>query len=523
MRALVIVAGLAVVAACSSEKQPDKTPAKSVAIDASAATKPAATRSPDAAPAPPACTDKAACLKQGFAHHPRGSAKLDFATAARYLDRACELGSAHGCHEAGANYAMGRGVGRDRAKAKTLMTKACRGEFGRACLSLGLLEASGSSAARGLFDLARQYFAKACKAGDDESCYWQVEVPNTPLTHERLTMLDRTCGGNIARACMYLANIVDRNNADVLRRNCPGGTKTGCLDRLPANVKDLVKKGYERRQLARGRLARLCNEGDLNSCRYLKDATQLRKHATAQCLAGSYGACQGISGQVDPPTAKQFLERACARGKLRESCDWLGDDYRDDAQRPDLTAAKRFYTKACDLGHLPACAKLKSRDLGGGCAALKPSPKNALLGAVPYAIPELNAVDLDGKPFRLSAHRGKVVVLFVTGSFHPKAAENLRQLGDLHKKLAGTKTQVVALVSSENLAPWVRTQLGTPQIQIVPDITTKGVGPLSNQVGVKLVPETMIIDAKGSVRVYVQNYVPLSSQSMQRCVRSLLP
>jgi len=495
----------------------------------SGGSKPAADKSPasavDAAPkidaaAKLACTTKSDCLAKGLAHKLGDKAKLDFALAARYFDRGCTLGGARACLEIADAYELALGVKQDRPRAKTLYRKSCKGDYGRGCASLAVLEARGSTTATDLYALAKPLLTAACSKGILEDCYWLVLVPPIKGGVETMKALDRTCGGGVVPACKYLANWLDRSAKQVFAKYCPGRLTVACADRVPAADKSVANSYITRLNFVRERITKMCKDDDLQACRYVRDKVRFPRIADKRCAAGDYGACYELVA-FEPKRTAALLERACG-AKLVMACDRLGDYYRDDDKKADMAKAKKFYSLACDYGRLPSCAKLKQPQLGGGCAGLKPSASNKLLGPIPAPARELEGTTISGEKFKLSAHRGKVVLLFVSGEFHPRLSGDLLELLTLKKKLAGTKFEIVVLVSTNSEAKLGKHASSIESLRVIVDISND-VGPKSHAVGVKLVPETLLIDGKGQVRVYLQNDRDLGSLKMQRCVRSLLP
>ena len=57
----------------------------------------------------------------------------DQASAYRYYSMGCDVDDAESCYEQAQRLDAGTGVTRDRAKARTLMQKACAGGFTKAC------------------------------------------------------------------------------------------------------------------------------------------------------------------------------------------------------------------------------------------------------------------------------------------------------------------------------------------------------------------------------------------------------
>jgi TPR repeat protein len=107
------------------------------------------------------------CLKLGDAYH--AGVLVGDADEADAYRRACDAGANLGCVAAAGVYLAGTGVGKDPARAATLLGRVCDRGNARACFELARLFKAGEGVK---LDPARaaDLFEKACKLGLDEGC-----------------------------------------------------------------------------------------------------------------------------------------------------------------------------------------------------------------------------------------------------------------------------------------------------------------------------------------------------------------
>ncbi|MEH6759104.1 MAG: tetratricopeptide repeat protein [Parasphingorhabdus sp.] len=114
-----------------------------------------------------ACVDAGAYAAEG-----RGGAK-DGALAVKYSQQACEGGEIKGCANMGVFAREGFGMATDNGIAKSYFSKACDGGVAIACSNLGTLwmdEAATAKTKTTAFVLAVIAFEKACKGNDPMGC-----------------------------------------------------------------------------------------------------------------------------------------------------------------------------------------------------------------------------------------------------------------------------------------------------------------------------------------------------------------
>ena len=120
--------------------------------------------------------------------------------------------------------------------------------------------------------------------------------------------------------------------------------------------------------------------------------------------------------------------------------------------------------------------------------------------AVGKPAPEIEGVDVDGKPLRLSDYKGKVVVLVFWGSWCGPCMELVPNERDLAERLKGqpfallgvdceaNKDQARGAMARERMT-WPNWYDGAP-----------GTGPIARRYQVQGYPSVFILDAKGVIR-----------------------
>ena len=169
-----------------------------------------------------------------------GSAK-DYATAAEYYRKACDVGHAQSCGNLGEMYGAGRGVAKVEAKAVELYRKGCDAGNGSSCGNLGVMYGAGRGVAK---DDAKavELYRKGCEAGNGSSC------------------------GNLG--VMYAdGRGVAKNDAkavELYRKACEGGNTSFCeyLGKMYASGGGVAKDEAKAVELYR----KACESGEDDSC-----------------------------------------------------------------------------------------------------------------------------------------------------------------------------------------------------------------------------------------------------------------
>lgn len=188
-------------------------------------------------------------------------------------------------------------------------------------------------------------FSAACDAGEPSACLpgaWMaaqvapgVYEPGARDPSRGAALLRQACDGGVARACSDLGLLVARGLG---------------VDADPAGADALLAAG--------------CEAGELSSCRrmgaLLHAAQTVEDHPRAQalydraCEGGDLPACHllGLSHQFVPAPPVEEGEGADAAVEDAVEADPA------EAPAKDVPLAASLYARACEGGHLPACASL---------------------------------------------------------------------------------------------------------------------------------------------------------------------
>ncbi|MDH5674011.1 MAG: TlpA family protein disulfide reductase [Myxococcales bacterium] len=115
--------------------------------------------------------------------------------------------------------------------------------------------------------------------------------------------------------------------------------------------------------------------------------------------------------------------------------------------------------------------------------------------------PDFSLKDKDGKPWRLSDHRGRVVVLNFWSITCPPCVEEMPSLSDLAQLTGGRDDIELVAISTD--ADWQTVASVVPagsNLKVLFDPDKAVVG---GKFGTKLYPETWIIDRRGVIRLRV--------------------
>jgi peroxiredoxin len=158
--------------------------------------------------------------------------------------------------------------------------------------------------------------------------------------------------------------------------------------------------------------------------------------------------------------------------------------------------------------------------LARACSGMWPDRKSPLLGK---PAPALVDPQLDGKPLKLASLRGKLVVVYFSGSWAPMSRTELPTFA---KAFAAIPDLAVVVVASDDKADDVRAMLGAGSpLRAVLDPPaphpTDHIGPIAKAWHVPLVPESFVIDRGGVVRLYLPNTRDWGSAEALACLKAV--
>lgn len=128
----------------------------------------------------------------------------------RLFDRACDLGDADGCLEAGSRWAAGTGVEEaSKKEALSRWEKACAGGVARGCASLGLNLVLGLEVKKDP-DRGQKLLLQACNASDAHACkdlggLHLAELVPEPDPKKGVVLLENACNLGYGDGCNELA------------------------------------------------------------------------------------------------------------------------------------------------------------------------------------------------------------------------------------------------------------------------------------------------------------------------------
>ena len=176
--------------------------------------------------------------------------------------------------------------------------------------------------------------------------------------------------------------------------------------------------------------------------------------------------------------------------------------------------------------------------------------------SLPVAAPDFTAMDITGKPVKLSDFRGKVVLLNFWASWCGVCKSEKPSLNAMAKELGSDNFVVVTLVSDRT---WSAVLVAVMEA-LAPEITIPGrdasgdvpltslrpvferalpsgipfrplldapqgddnLGPITQAWGLKAVPESALIDRGGNIRAYFVNKRDWETPVAQTCIRSVI-
>jgi len=163
------------------------------------------------------------------------------------------------------------------------------------------------------------------------------------------------------------------------------------------------------------------------------------------------------------------------------------------------------------------------REIASACAALRPSPTNEALGALPTTAPVFTAQDQNGKMVSLADFKGHITLVNFWASWCSVCALEKPTLRRLQQDL-GDRLEIVTLASDEDWQEIHKLFPEGPPFRVLLDPPGDGgnIGRVARAFGVTAVPESFLIDKDGVIRNYYINKRNWGSNVAQTCLRSIL-
>jgi peroxiredoxin len=156
--------------------------------------------------------------------------------------------------------------------------------------------------------------------------------------------------------------------------------------------------------------------------------------------------------------------------------------------------------------------------LARACRPLLPDRRTTLRGKV---APDFTLARPDGKRLKLSSLRGRPVLVNLMASWDQLSAEQRPKLAALGQAVPDLR--VVMLASDDDPARVVAAVGARSPFEVVLDPPAPGanIGQVTTAWGVKLLPESFLVDRKGVVRFYFANARDWSSPEAIACVKAV--
>lgn len=152
------------------------------------------------------------------------------------------------------------------------------------------------------------------------------------------------------------------------------------------------------------------------------------------------------------------------------------------------------------------------RAIKRACKDLAPNVESPLLGK---PLVDFTAPQLDGKPFKLSSLKGKLVFVTFNASWNGVRGD-FKTLPTLAKQLGA---ELVTVMSDTDPAR-VTKAFGALPGTVVLDKPAKIIGPITSSWGINAVPETYVIDRGGVIKFHLVNQRDWSLPSTLACLKT---
>jgi hypothetical protein len=146
------------------------------------------------------------------------------------------------------------------------------------------------------------------------------------------------------------------------------------------------------------------------------------------------------------------------------------------------------------------------------CRELAPNRESPLIGK---PMLDFTAPQLDGKPFKLSSLKGKLIFVTFNGSFS-SLRNDQKTLPALATKLGA---ELVQVWSDANAAD-VRKQTTDGHVVLDPPVGDSVLGPITGRYDIVAIPETYVIDRKGVIKFHLINQRDWSLPSALACLKT---
>jgi len=166
-----------------------------------------------------------------------------------------------------------------------------------------------------------------------------------------------------------------------------------------------------------------------------------------------------------------------------------------------------------------------AREVQAACRGLAPTSRSKTIRRIPAPAPEFTVEDRAGKPVKLSDYRGKVVVVNFGASWCGTCQSEKPSLQALNAEMGGDDLVVLNLSSDSGWAQIDKKYPDGLKLDVLLDKTVEDegeIGPVAKAWGIKAVPESFVVDRKGTLRHYFVNKRDWDSDVAITCLRALI-
>jgi peroxiredoxin len=153
------------------------------------------------------------------------------------------------------------------------------------------------------------------------------------------------------------------------------------------------------------------------------------------------------------------------------------------------------------------------------CLVLKPTPQSPLLGKLPQPAPDFALKTHDGQEVKLSALRGRVVLVNLWATWCPTCAVEEPSLERLAAQLKGQPFSLLAVSVDES---WDVVRQHFPQGSGMTVLLDKE-RQVAKAYGTEKFPESFLIDRDGNIRYFiVSERQEWHTQEVRTCIQALI-
>ncbi len=336
-----------------------------------------------------------------------------FSSEFTQIKNECNNGNIESCYTLGSMYSTGKGIGKNKIKAKELFNEACKDGSQKACLEYKKLEKFIHNV---FVDIVKEK-VKKCKYGDMKACHalgdmYSENDKNIRIRKTTKGLYNKACNGGYGDSCLSLALLYLKENNKVkaltfFEKSCKLDNAEGCqnagviyqdgdttkvdfnkakqyatkacslesaegcydlaiiYDRGHITKKNKIKRNKLYKKACDGGITEACNilaiAGKIPHNTKMKEVEEVEEECNngnmeiCTQLAQMYYAGNEVIAQ-DKQKAFSLFSKACKK-KKGAGCFHLGVIYYmgDEIIKQDKKQAFKYYKKACELNNSRGC------------------------------------------------------------------------------------------------------------------------------------------------------------------------